>query len=155
MRQNYFVKLVRYMKNVYHVDRGLNKLSDGRVNPTYSTGQVILPVLFGFLLRIKSFNELNFMINNNEFSKLFPRGTKLPQIDAIRDTLKVIDLNGLKQVNQNIIKTTELNKVFENGTIDGYTVVAIDGTKFFGRKKEVRPSKLWGLFNVKDCPKIF
>ena len=63
MRQNYFVKLVRYMKNVYHVDRGLNKLSDGRVNPTYSTGQVILPVLFGFFLRIKSFNELNFMIN--------------------------------------------------------------------------------------------
>jgi len=54
MRQNYFVKLVRYMKNVYHVDRGLNKLSDGRVNATYSIGQVILPVLFGFLLRIKS-----------------------------------------------------------------------------------------------------
>ena len=29
MRQNHFIKLVRYMKNVYHVDRGLNKLSDG------------------------------------------------------------------------------------------------------------------------------
>jgi hypothetical protein len=41
MRKNYFSKLVRYMKNVYHIDRGLNKLSDGRVNPTYSTGQVI------------------------------------------------------------------------------------------------------------------
>jgi len=54
MRQNYFAKLVRYMKNVYHVDRGINKLSDGRVNPTYRTGQVILPVLFGFLLRIKT-----------------------------------------------------------------------------------------------------
>ena len=40
MRKNYFAKLVSYMKNVYHVDRGLNKLSDGRVNPTYSTGQV-------------------------------------------------------------------------------------------------------------------
>jgi len=78
MRQNYFVKLVRYMKNVYHVDRGLNKLSDGRVNPTYSTGQAILPVLFGFLLRIKSFNELSLMIKDYEFSQLFPRGTKLP-----------------------------------------------------------------------------
>ena len=55
MRKNYFAKLVRYMKNVYHIERGLHKLSDGRVNPTYSTGQVILPVLFGFLLRIKSF----------------------------------------------------------------------------------------------------
>jgi len=98
MRQNYFVKLVKYKKNVYHLDRGLNKLSDGRVNPTYSTGQVILPVFLGFLLRIKSFNELNLMIKNNEFSKLVPRGTKLPEVDAIRDTLKVIDLDGLKQI---------------------------------------------------------
>jgi len=71
----------------------LNKLSDGRVNPTYSTGQVILPVLFGFLLRMKSFNELSLMIKNREFSQLFPRGTKLPQIDAIRDTLKVMDID--------------------------------------------------------------
>lgn len=132
MRKNYFAKLVKYMKNVYHIKRGLNKLSDGRVNPTYSTGQVILPVLFGFLLRIKSFNELNLMIQNHEFSQLFPRGTKLPKIDAIRDTLKVIDLDGLKQVNQHIVKTAVENKVFQNGTIDGYMVAAIDGTKFFG-----------------------
>ncbi|KLU65779.1 transposase DDE domain protein [Desulfosporosinus acididurans] len=142
MRKNYFVKLVNYMKNVYQIDRGLNKLSDGRVNPTYSTGQVISPVLFGFLLRIKSFNELNFMIKNHEFSKLFPRGTKLPQIDAIRDTLKVLDLEGLKQVNQNVVKTAVENKVFDNGTIDGNTVVAIDGTKFFGSNKKNCPECL-------------
>ena len=142
MRQNYFAKLVRYMKNVYHVDRGLNNLSDGRVNPTYSTGQVALPVLFGFLLRIKSFNELNLMIKNKEFSKLFPRGTKLPQVDAIRDTLKVIDINGLKQVNQHIVKKSVDNKAFENGTIDGYMVAAIDGTKFFGSNKKSCPECL-------------
>lgn len=136
MRKNYFAKLVKYMKNVYHIERGLNKLSDGRVNPTYSTGQVILPVLIGFLLRIKSFNELNLMIQNHEFSKLFPRGTKLPSIDAIRDTLKVIDLDGLKHVNQQIVKTAVENKVFENGSIDGYMVAAIDGTKFFGSNKK-------------------
>ena len=46
-----------YMENVYHFERGLNKPSHGRVNPTYNTGQVIMPVFFGFLLRIKSFNE--------------------------------------------------------------------------------------------------
>ncbi|MDR3585792.1 MAG: hypothetical protein P4L59_10790 [Desulfosporosinus sp.] len=132
MRKNYFAKLVNYMKNVYHIQRGLNKLSDGRVNPTYSTGQVIMPVLLGFLLRIKSFNELNFMIKNNEFNKLVPRGTKLAQVDAIRDTLKVIDINGLNQINHHIVKKSVENKVFENGTIDGYTVAAIDGTKLFG-----------------------
>lgn len=44
MRKNYSAKLVKYMKSVYHIKRGLNKLSDGRVSPTYSTGQAILPV---------------------------------------------------------------------------------------------------------------
>jgi len=136
MRKNYFAKLVKYMKNVYHIERSLNKLSDGRVNPTYSTGKVILPVLFGLLLRIKSFNELSLMIKNHEFSQLFPRGKKLPQIDAIRDTLKVMDIDGLKQINQQILKTALQNKTFENGTIDGYMVVAIDGTKFFGSNKK-------------------
>lgn len=142
MRKNYFAKLVRYMKNVYHIESGLYKLSDGRFNPTYSTGQVILPVLFGFLLRIKSFNELNLMIKNNEFSKLLPRGTKLPQVDAIRDTLKVIDINGLNKINQHIVKKAVENKVLENGTIDGYNVVAIDGTKFFGSNKKSCPECL-------------
>ena len=136
MRKNYFEKLVRYIKNVYHIDRGLNRLSDGRVNPTYSTCQVILPVLFGFLLRIKSFNELNFMIKNHEFSKLFSPGTKLPQVDSIRDTLKVMNIDGLKQINQHIVKTAVNNKAFENGTIDGYMVAAIDGTKFFGSNRK-------------------
>ena len=76
------------------------------------------------------------MIKNNELSKLFPRGTKLPLVDTIRDTLKVIDINRLKQMNRHIVKKSVENKVFENGTIDGYTVVAIDGTKFFGSNKQ-------------------
>ena len=82
------------------------------------------------------------MIKNHEFSKLVPRGTKLAQVDAIRDTLKVMDINGLKQVNQHIVKKAVENKVFENGTIDGYMVVAIDGTKFFGSNKKSCPECL-------------
>ena len=74
MRKNYFAKLVRYMKNVYHIERGLNKLSDGRVNPTYSTGEVILPVLLGFLLRIKSLNELNLILSHPNDSIIIKKG---------------------------------------------------------------------------------
>lgn len=39
------------------------------------------------------------------------------------------------------------NKVFENGTIDGYTVIAIYGTKFFGSNKKGCPES---LKNIKD-----
>jgi hypothetical protein len=48
LRKNYFAKLVRYMKNVYHIENGLNKLSDKRVNPKYSTAHVVTLVLLGF-----------------------------------------------------------------------------------------------------------
>ena len=106
------------MKNVYNIESGLNKLTDGRIATTYDTAQVVALVLLVFLLRIRSFNELNLMIKNNEFSKLFPRGTRLPMVDTIRDTLKVIDIKGLKEINQYIIKKAVENKVFENGTID-------------------------------------
>jgi hypothetical protein len=43
------------MKNVYHIENDFHKFSDGRVDPTFKTAQVILPVLFAFLLGIKSF----------------------------------------------------------------------------------------------------
>ena len=130
------------MKNVYDIEDGLNKLTDGRINSTYDTAQVITLVLLGFLLRIKSFNELNLMIKNNEFREIFRCGTQLSLVDAIRDTLKVIDIKGLKQINEYIIKKAIENKVFENGTIDGYTVVAVDGTKFFGSNKKSCPECL-------------
>ena len=87
MRKNYFAKIVKYMKKVYPIESGLKNLKDTRVDPTYKTEQSILPVLLGFILRIRSFNELNQMLNNNEFDKVLKRGIKLPKIDAIRDTL--------------------------------------------------------------------
>ncbi|WP_243450470.1 spermidine/putrescine ABC transporter substrate-binding protein [Desulfosporosinus sp. Sb-LF] len=43
-----------------------------------------------------------------------------------------------------MIKKAVENKVFENGTIDGYMVAAIDGTKFFGSNKK----------SCSDCLKI-
>ena len=142
MRKNYFVKLVNYMKNVYHIDQGINKLKDGRANPTYKTGQVILPLLLGFLLRIESLNELKFMLQENEFVNIFARGTNLPKIDTIRDTVKVVEIKGLKAILQHTVKKAIDNKVFINGTIDDYTVGAIDGTKFFGSNKKSCPECL-------------
>jgi len=51
MRKNYFAKLVKYMKNVYHIERGLNKLSDGRVNPTQSLPRASEPCSMAAVFR--------------------------------------------------------------------------------------------------------
>ena len=136
MRSNYFAKLLKYMKNVYHIDRGIGKLSDGRKNPKYKAAQVITPLLLAFMLRIKSMNELKLMLYGNEFRNVFSRNIPLPKIDTFRDTLKVIEVDGLKYILVHAVKKSIENKVFINGTIEGYTVAAIDGTKIFGGYKK-------------------
>ncbi|MCA1072495.1 transposase [Clostridium bowmanii] len=136
MGKRYLDKLVKYMKDVYKIEKGISKLSDKRRNPIYDTGQVILPVLFGFMIRIQSFNELNNRIKSNDFKRLVSRKTKFPFIDTIRDTLKVINVKGIDDINVGIIKKSVENKVFRKGTIDGYSVAAIDGTKIFGSNKK-------------------
>ena len=123
MRTNYFTKLMKYMKNVYNIEHGISKLSDGRKYPKYKTSQIITLLLLGFMLRIKSMNELKLMIYENEFRNVFSMGTELPQIDTIRDTLKVIEVNGLKYMLVHTVKKAIENKVFINGTIDGYNVL--------------------------------
>ncbi len=135
MRENYFVKMMKYMKNVYHIDRQIEQITDNRLNPTYKTSQIIFLVLLGFLLRVRSFNQLNFMIKAGEFNEIYFRKGQVPQIDAIRSSLKSVNLDALRQINQRIIKMAVRNKVLGEGTIDGYTVAAIDGTKLFNRKK--------------------
>jgi len=66
-----FLKLRNYIKNVYHSDKQIEHITDNRLNPTYKTLQIISLVLTGFLLRIKSFNQLSYMIKTGEFDNMF------------------------------------------------------------------------------------
>ncbi|MHC1747329.1 MAG: transposase [Cellulosilyticaceae bacterium] len=136
MTKNYLKKFIKYIKKVYRIEDALKALTDGRKNAKYTTAESVLPVLLGFIMRIQSFNELKYKIRSNDFKNIVSKRMKLPQIDTIRDTLKVTDVQGLYKLHSKILKKAKRNKVFEEGTIDGYTVVAIDGTKLFGSYKK-------------------
>ena len=41
------------MKNVYNMENGLNKLTDGGINPTYDTAQLFNLCFWGFYLELK------------------------------------------------------------------------------------------------------
>lgn len=135
LRENYFVKIMKYIKSVYNIDKQVEQITDNRRNPTYKTSQIIFLVLTGFLLRIQSFNQLNFMIKTGDLDSMYSRERRIPKIDAIRSSLKSINLNALSRINRSIIKKAIRNKGLAGGTIDGYTVAAIDGTNLFTTKK--------------------
>ncbi len=124
-----------YMKNVYHIDRQIEQITDSSLKPTYKTPQIISLVLMGFLLRMHSFNQLNFLIKAGEFNEIYSLKGQVSQIDAIRNSLKSINLNMLRRINQKIVRKTVRNKVYKEGTIDGYTIAAIDGTNLFNIRK--------------------
>jgi hypothetical protein len=145
LRKNYFAKIVSYTKKVFNIEKSLNKLKDERKNPTYKTSQVVLPVLIGFMLRTRSFNELNNMIKDDDFKDILPRSIKLPGVDSIRDSLKTIEIAGLKEMLSYQIKKSRENKVFVDGTIDGLVVTGIDGTQTFNSDKK----------NCEHCLKSF
>ena len=50
--ENYFGKLIKYIKNVYKIDDEFRSLTDDRINPTYQTGHEVSLALFGFLLSL-------------------------------------------------------------------------------------------------------
>lgn len=53
MKNNYLKKLIKYMKQAYKLEVKLKELYHRRVNPIYSTGEIILPVLLGLYLEFK------------------------------------------------------------------------------------------------------
>jgi hypothetical protein len=84
MSKGYLKKLLRYMKEVYHIEDAIKHLKDRRTNPKYSAAEAILLVLFGFLIRIQSFNELKFRLKSKDFKNIVSKKMKLPQIDNKR-----------------------------------------------------------------------
>ena len=75
------------------------------------------------------------MIKTGEFDTMFSHECGIPKIDAIRNALKSVSLVSLRKLHQCIIRKAVRNKVLDEGTIDGYTVAAIDGTNLFNDQK--------------------
>lgn len=131
-------KFLRYIKRVFDFYNIVNSQKDLRKRQNFKTSMIFTIVFWGFILRVPSFNKLEKMINYGCFNPLFPRRTKLPSIDAISEALTKWDLVALEKSFQKINSILTKNKTFAKGTIDGFTVCAIDGTDIIntgGKKK--------------------
>src|SRR5699024_4235483 len=131
MNKSYLKQMLTYINKVYHIGEKINRLKDKRIKYSIELSTITFVVLLGFMLQIESFNRLNHWLKKRKFKKLLPKRTKTPKIDAIRDCLSEFDLDGLKELHSNVIRTTIKNKVFRDGTIDRLKVVALDGVELF------------------------
>ena len=105
------------------------------------------------MLKIRSFNQLDDWLEHNDFRRIVPRKLRLPRIDAIRDSLKVIEIKDIVALHHSIIRTSTKNKLVCNGTIDGYKVVAFDGVELFESTRNIIDNCLTRVIN--DIPHYF
>ncbi len=131
LSKGYLRSLLQYLSSVYDIGGKIKKLKDKRVNPKIRTSSIAFTLLIGFMLKIRSFNQLDDWLEHNDFRRIVLKKMRLPRIDAIKDSLKLIEITDIQTLHHNIIRTSTKNKLVRNGTIDGYKVVAFDGVELF------------------------
>lgn len=131
MNRQWVKEMILYLSKVYDLKKMVKSANDGRSKKIISSSTLFSVILFGFLFRISSMEELDRMIKKGQFKKLIPRKEKIGSHDTVRRSLQVWDLEHLHSCNKDIVHKTKRNKVFAKGSIDGLRVAAIDGMEFF------------------------
>jgi hypothetical protein len=129
-------QMLTYFSKVYNLGEKIKGGEDKRIDPEIKTCTISFILLMAFVLQVPSFNRLDHWIEKKKFNKLLPKKTRLPKIDAIRDSLDKVCLDGILDMHKDIIKTTIKNKVFRYCTIDSYKVCAVDGVELFESTKK-------------------
>lgn len=117
-------------------------LADSRRSPKYSTATcVLLPILM-IVMRTKSFNLFEPRLADKPMRKLF-NGSSLPKcVDTIVGALKKIDLDSLRTLHENILKTAQTNKVMRKTLHQGLRMFSFDGFEPIRSQKRSCPGCL-------------
>lgn len=61
---------------------------------------------------------------------------RIPKVDAVRDLLSRINPEEILRMYEETVDTMKRNRVFREGTIEGYVIAVIDGMKLFSSTKK-------------------
>ena len=127
---------MEYINKVYGVAHYARQIRDGRKRRSIKTNVVSYLLIFGFIFQVSSFNRMKYFIEDNKqrFMNLFPKGTKLPKTDALREIVKEMELEDVQNMHDGVVDKAIKNKVLRDNTINGLRVSAVDGVELFSSK---------------------
>ncbi len=132
-------KFAKYVNECYGVSKRVKQLRDGKKRRSIKTSVVGYILVFSFVLQVSSFNRIKYLLESNKqrFKNLFPKGTRIPKIDAVRETVKALNIDDVKDMFNGILKDVIENKVLRENTINGLRVAAVDGVELFSSDKKL------------------
>ncbi len=124
-------QFIKYVNKVYGLSQQLFGFSDGRTNPQVSLQKILMMIFFSLAVNVHSFNMMEGLLKQGYFNKVLKKRRVKGSADTFGYALARSSIKQFERFNRRIIKTARYNKVFQHGTIDGFTVVALDGTEAF------------------------
>lgn len=134
MNRQWARELVSHSSKIYQLRTMVKQAKDGRKSPDIHASTIFVVMLFFFLFRLRSMEELDRNVKKGRFRQLIPTEAKMPSHDATRQALKKWDMESHRANHALFIAKFKQNKGLHKGTIEGWRVAAIDGVELFASK---------------------
>jgi hypothetical protein len=131
---NLATRFINYCNKVYALDQRLSQVKDGRKTAQYSLPSLLMKMISGIVTGIRSFNQLEETVNHGIFDGI--GDPDRPTADTFNYALTRLDLDSLTRVLDKIITDARRNKALDETDVEGWRVVAIDGTGVFSTHSE-------------------
>jgi hypothetical protein len=129
-----FERFVNYCNGTYGVEQHLRQVKDGRVRPRYGLPGLTWKMMIGIVTGIRSMNQLAEAIRDGSYDGV--AGTDRPSADTFIYAFERVDRDSLVRASDAIITKARRNKALDQTRVEGFRVVAIDGTGLFSTKSE-------------------
>ena len=135
MNRQWARELVSYSSKVYHLKQMVKQAKDGRDDPDIGPSMIFVVMLFFFLFRLGSMEELDRNLKKGRFRQLMPANARKPAShDVVRQALMKWNLESHQANHRLFIDKFKQNKGPWRGAIDGWRVAAIDGVELYASK---------------------
>jgi hypothetical protein len=124
-------ELVSHSSKIYQLKTMVKQAKDERNAPSISSSTIFVVMLFFFLFRLRSMEELDRNVKKGRFRQLIPAKEKRPSHDVVRQALMKWDTESHRANHALFIAKFKQNKGPRQGMIDGWRVAAIDGVELF------------------------
>jgi len=115
-----------YLNKVFRFRDALPALRDARLDPEISPQAVFLAAFYGFVFRLRSFQELEADLAQRYFRNWIEAPRSFDD-DTLRYSLSGFSLEPLERMLVGINRRLKRNKAFDAGRVQGRIVAALDG----------------------------
>ncbi len=131
-------QFIKYVNKVYGIFQSFSTFFDGRINPSVALNNILAILFCAMVLKAHSFNMVESYLRQGYFNKLLNTSKPKGSADTFGYALARATLGQFIGLNNFIVKKARYGKVYQDGTIDGFKVAAIDGSEVFRTR-----SKSW------------